>query len=97
MYIPYAFDSTIVANTPDEKILYRQYIEHFGPFLWAENSVGIGFKVNIYKQFYMQQMAGIGVDLIMGHDNKLAGKIDQWLDWEFGGLLSLGIIYQILP
>jgi len=96
MYIPYAFDSTIVANTPDEKVLYREYIEYFGPFLWVENAIGIGFKVNIYKKWYLQQMAGLGIHIILGYDNRLARNEDNWCDWEFGGLFNLGIVYRIL-
>jgi len=94
MYIPYAFDSTIIANTPDEKILYRKYIVNFGPFLWVENTIGIGFMLHLYKQLYLKQMAGMGIVFTIGHDNQLAGRMDNWMDWEFGGLLNLGIVFR---
>ncbi len=60
MFMPYAFDSTIVSNSPDDKVLYRNYIRNYGPFYWIENAIGIGFKVNIYDKLDLQQKIGFG-------------------------------------
>ena len=91
MYVPYAFDSSIVSNTPDEKILYRLYIENFGPYLWIENYAGVGFNLEIYNNWFLTQRIGFGGYSVIGDDARLASNYS----WEFGGLLSAGIVYKL--
>lgn len=90
-FVPCGFDSTIVSDTPDGKILYRELIEYFGPFYWIENNVGLGFQIDLSNKWYIQQKFGIGIHLICGKEPRLA-KLNN-IDWEFAGLLdwSVGI------
>lgn len=91
-YTPYAFDSSIVSNTPDEKILYRKYIEYFGPYLWIENSVGIGFNVNLSDRIYIKQKIGLGIHFLFGEDKRIALPSPQL---EFFGLINIGVGIKI--
>lgn len=91
-FIPYAFDSTIVSDVPDDKILYRKYINYFGPYLWIENSIGIGFKVDITDRIYLKQKIGLGIHLIFGEDKRLPGANPEW---EFYGLVNIGVGIKI--
>lgn len=82
MYIPYSMDSTIVSNNPDDKILYRNYIEYFGPFLWIENNLGLGMKINITEKIFIIQKLGLGIHFIIGEEPKLFMNKDSMF-WEF--------------
>ncbi len=43
------------------------------PFLWIENAIGPGFKVDITETFYLKQRLGLGVHFIFSEDKKLPG------------------------
>ncbi len=88
MYIPFDYDSTLVVDEPEEGILYRKYIEYFGPYLWVENSIGLGFKVDITDRIYLKQKVGLGIHLIFGEDERLPGVSPEW---EFYGLINIGL------
>ena len=92
MYIVSDYDSTIVAGSPEEKLLYRKYIEYFGPFLWIDNNVGFGFKVFITDKFYLKQEFGLGVYLVYGDEPKLT-KTN--LRWGFNDFFNIGIGFRI--
>ncbi len=97
MYIPYAYDSTFLnTNNPDEGILYKNYIAYFGPFTWIENSIGIGFKVDITDRFYLQQRFGAGIHFIYGYGYGKDIVLKPKTDWEFMGLLNIGIVYKLV-
>ncbi|MCF8231716.1 MAG: hypothetical protein K9J27_05945 [Bacteroidales bacterium] len=94
MYIPYDYDTTYLNTTrPEDGILYKNYIEYFGPFTWVENSIGVGFKVDITDRLYLQQRIGAGIHLIFGDEPKLL-KYNS-MEWEFMGLLNVGIVYRL--
>ena len=93
-FLPYAMDTTNVSNNPEENILYKEYIEFFGPFTWVENTIGIGFKVNISDKWYLQQKLGFGTYFILGYDDQLFNKMFNWFEWEFAGLFQVGIGYS---
>jgi hypothetical protein len=87
MIYPYTFDY-------NGDVLYKEYIENFGPFLWIEQNIGLGFKVNIAKSFYLFQNIGGGVMFILGKEEKLPITYDKF-ELEFGYLLSVGVAYRI--
>jgi len=72
LVIPYSYDSTLVVNSPEEGILYREYLNFFGPFTWIENSIGFGWRVNINEKFYLKNKFGGGIYFIIGKDKRLA-------------------------
>jgi hypothetical protein len=63
---------------------------NFGPFLWVEQNVGIGFKVDFTKKIFMTQRIGVGADLIFGSDDQLIRMMVNKFAWEFGGLVNVG-------
>ncbi|MFH1159508.1 MAG: hypothetical protein V1733_00985 [bacterium] len=87
MFLPYSYDI-------NGDVLYKEYLEYFGPFLWLEQNVGIGFKVRLIKSVYLTQNIGAGVLFIIGEDKKLPQTYNKF-SWEFGYLLSVGIVYRI--
>lgn len=95
LILPYEYDSSLVVSNPEQGILYREYIEYFGPFLWLENNVGIGFKAMLTEKFYIKQRFGVGVNLILGHDDQILYRRFSWFDWEFSTLMHLSIGMKI--
>ena len=93
IFSPDRFDSTIVADTPDEKLLYREYIEYFGPFWWIENTIGVGFEVDINEKWYVNQKAGFGVHFIYGDKYPVLDK--GKLEWEFCPIINFGIGFRL--
>lgn len=85
--LPYSYDT-------NGDVLYKEYIDIAGPFFWLENSIGIGFKAKLTRSFYLIQKAGVGITLILGEDEELPETYDKF-EWEFGYLLSVGVIYRL--
>ncbi|MFH1160085.1 MAG: hypothetical protein V1733_03960 [bacterium] len=75
-------------------VLYKNITVYYGPFFWIEQNIGIGFKARIFKSFYLTQSIGAGVLFIIGEDKILPITYDKF-SWEFGYLLSVGIVYRI--
>lgn len=84
--LPYTYDI-------NGDVLYKEYTEHFGPFTWFEQCIGIGFKAQIHKQFYLIQKIGAGTTFILGKDEKLWSSYDKF-NWEFAGLIQAGLVYR---
>lgn len=95
MFLPFEYDSTSVINEPEEGILYKQYIEYFGPFTWVENGIGIGFNIELTKKFSIQQKFGGGVYFILGYDDQLTSKMFRWFEWEFMYFYNFGISFKL--
>jgi hypothetical protein len=74
--------------------VYEETITGFGPFLWVENYVGVGFKVDLYESFFLTQRLGFGVDLIFGYDEYLSQMAVEKFAWEFGGIIDVGFGYR---
>ncbi len=87
MLLPYTYDS-------NGDVLYKEYIEIFGPFTWVEQNIGIGFKADIIGNLYLIQKLGIGTTFILGYDKKRLDKYFNWFAWEFGYLFNVGIGYR---
>jgi hypothetical protein len=81
---------------------HNEYFRHFGPFVWLEQNIGIGFSVDIWKNIFITQRLGVGVCFIMGKDRVPDDNKDYFLpknpfENEFGYLLSVGIGYRFIP
>jgi hypothetical protein len=64
-----------------------------------DNTVGIGFNVRVYKNFFLQQKAGVGVHLIIPSGVE-SEKVNTYigfnnLKWEFIGLLNIGLVFAL--
>jgi len=93
MYIPFDYDSTLVVNEPEEGILYRNYIEYFGPFTWVENSLGLGIIIDVTDRISMTQKIGGGIHFILGDEPKL---VKYRPEWEFMYFFNIGLTYKIM-
>ncbi len=92
MYIIHKYDSTLTSDNPNENLLYRNFIEYFGPYLWVENSIGFGFKIDITDKIYLKEKTGLGLVLIFGEDKRLPLSNPEW---EFYGLINIGLGVKI--
>ena len=75
----------------------EEYTESFGPFLWLQNTIGVGFKVDIWKSFYLFEKIGFNATQIIGNDDKLMPDPFQkfpWLVNEFGYMIMAGVSYR---
>lgn len=75
----------------------EEYTESFGPFLWLQNTIGVGFNVDIWKSFYLFEKIGFNATQIIGNDEKLMPDPFQkfpWLANEFGYMISVGVGYR---
>ena len=75
----------------------EEYLESFGPFLWLQNTIGVGFNVDIWKSVYLFEKIGFNTTQIIGNDEKLMPDSFQkfpWLVNEFGYMMMAGIGYR---
>jgi len=86
-YLPYTYDI-------NGDVLYKKYIEIHGPFIWLEQCIGIGFNAKLINNLYLTQKIGGGTSFIIGKDEMLLGTYDKF-EWEFAGLIQVGLIYRI--
>lgn len=82
-----------VINSSLDEVVYH------GPYFWLDNTIGVGFNVNIIGNWYIQQKIGFGAHFIIpsGADASRVdaeSSIDKF-EWEFIGLLNLGIVYRL--
>jgi hypothetical protein len=82
MFIPYSL-------TPEGEILYKNVIEYFGPFIWIDQNIGIGFRVKVYKIIDIFENFGIGCSWIIGNEEMLPSR-SAYSQYEFGYLLTFG-------
>ncbi|HNW68897.1 MAG TPA: hypothetical protein PKI01_00730 [Bacteroidales bacterium] len=87
MFLPYTY-------TTNGIVLYKEYIELFGPFTWVEQNIGLGFKVDLFNNFFLHEKIGLGTAFILGYDDMLLNKTFNWFAWEFSPLLNVGIGYR---
>lgn len=79
---------------------YTDEIIYHGPYYWLDNTIGLGFDVNIIGNWYLQQKFGIGGHFILPSD-KDASRINSEMyfsnkfEWEFIGLLNIGVAYKL--
>jgi hypothetical protein len=88
---PFVFCAIDVSYSTTRNVISNTITHRHGPFTWVEPYLGFGFKVNLPKNFYIEQKIGGGGMLIFGKDDIL---MKNKLAWEFGGILSAGIGYR---
>ena len=86
-YLKYDIDT--ITNT----ILYRKYLEFWGPTIALENYLGIGYKININKHMYLSNKIGYGIISYFNVDKMLYGDGGNW---ELGYMINIGIGYRII-
>jgi hypothetical protein len=96
-FLPYSYDSTATWLKPEDGIRYKEYINFYGPFLWVEPNVGIGFRAMLSQRFYLKQQVGVGVLLTFGSDDQITYRQFTPFDWEFAGLIQVGLGWKFLP
>ena len=75
----------------------EEYTVNFGPFLWLQNTIGLGFSVDIWKSLYLFEKIGFNGTEVIGNDEKLMPDPYQsfpWLVNEFGYMIGAGIGYR---
>ena len=75
----------------------EEYLVSFGPFLWLQNTIGVGFNVDIWKSLYLFEKIGFNATQIIGNDENLMPEPFQkfpWLVNEFGYMISVGVGYR---
>lgn len=85
------FDLQGTYSTTRNRYFGQQKATRYGPFTWLEQYIGIGFKVDLPNNFFVTQKIGGGGMLIFGEDETL---LKESADWEFGGLINVGIGYR---
>ena len=86
-FLPYMYDT-------NGDVLYKEYVNRFGPFTWIDQNIGVGFKADLPGQFFITQKIGFGTSFILGKEERLLDKYFDWFTWEFGGLINVGIGYR---
>ena len=88
---PFVFCAIDVSYSATRNVISNTTTHRHGPFTWVEPYLGLGCKVNLPKNFYLEQKIGGGGMLILGKDDILMKNKPAW---EFGGILSAGIGYH---
>lgn len=86
LFTPWAIDS-------NNNILYRNFVENFGPFVWIDQNIGLGFRITVYKGLDIYENFGLGGTLIIGEEYHIAFK--PYVTYELGYLLTLGVSYNL--
>ena len=82
-----------VINVSSDEVVYH------GPYYWLDNTIGMGFNVNIIGKWYIQQKLGVGAHFIIPSSRE-ASRVDISRStynstWEFIGLLNMGVVYKL--
>ena len=83
MFLPYSYDI-------NGDILYKQYLEFFGPTIALEHNIGLGITEKIADRLFLYQKIGAGIVTFHNIDKSIVGSGN----WEFGFIISIGISYQ---
>ena len=86
MCLPYTY-------ADDGEMLYKKYEEYFGPYTWIEQCVGLGFNVDIFRNWFFTQKVGIGACFIFGKEYQIPSTWSGF-SWEVGLLYNVGIGYR---
>jgi hypothetical protein len=83
---------------PDGTTLYEESFERFGPFLWMENTIGLGLQLVVHKNLDFHAQVGYGLMSIIG--DKRHGKDNTanlgrpFYDWELTYMFQVGFVYS---
>jgi hypothetical protein len=83
---------------PDGTTLYEESFERFGPFLWIENTVGLGLHLVVYGNLGFHAQAGYGLMSIIGDKDyakyNTAFLGTPYYDWELTYMFQIGFVYS---
>lgn len=82
-------------DTSYQMQFYQKYILNYGPYLWIQNSYGIGFDIHIFKNISISQKIGLGYEFIYGPDNKNGTNKNR--SWIQPALLFNTSLFYTLP
>ncbi len=72
---------------------YDREVNFYGPFFWMQNTVGLGFDVNILKSLYLSQKLGFGFEYIHGKDEKYLTSKRNWFEPAF--IYNVGLYWRM--
>lgn len=104
--MPYIFFQSQISNIrfngsytnpeiEDNMLVYNTYHDISEPIFVTENYLGIGLKVKLYKNLYLNQTIGVGLATFKGKDTRgmLFNKPIN-TNLEFSHSIKIGLIYQ---
>ncbi len=70
-------------------------VYNFGPFLWIEQNVGLGFRAKLNNNWTFYQKIGLGTAFIIGKD-ELVNRFENYNGFkaEFSPLINVGFAYK---
>ena len=75
----------------------EEYLVSFGPFLWLQNTIGVGFCVDIWKSLYLFEKIGFNATEVIGKDEKIMPEPFQRFSGlvnEFGYMIMAGVGFR---
>jgi hypothetical protein len=75
----------------------EEYLVSFGPFLWLQNTIGLGFSVDIWKSWYLFEKIGFNATEVIGKDEKIMPEPFQRFSGlvnEFGYMIMAGVGFR---
>jgi hypothetical protein len=81
-------------NQEYDKKMYKNEIVYYGPFVWVQNTYGLGFDVHVYKKIYLAQKIGYGFECVVGKDSR--DNPSKKKAWIYGSLIfNFGFSYRL--
>ena len=69
------YDIQVCYSTTGNRMPFESEMRHFGTFTWIEQNIGIGFSVDIWKNFFITQRLGAGTNFILGRGGSMKIRI----------------------
>ena len=85
--------SQIIYDADGNFLLYKNEINFFGPIIALENYLGVGLNIQLSKNIFLAQKAGIGMVNYQNLDSIRSPFINS--TWEFGYIFSFGVMYRL--
>jgi len=84
---------TAITNNPGQFFFPGENVKQYGPFTWVEQTIGLGFDIQLNERFFLRQKFGVETNFILGRDDQIRRL--NWFDWEFGALYNIEVGYQL--
>ncbi|NLL28179.1 MAG: hypothetical protein GX259_05225 [Bacteroidales bacterium] len=86
-------DSSNSAVLNNDEMFYREVKNTFGPFLWIENNLGFGFKINFNEKLYLQKRFGGEIYYIINKNGNMPYS-DKSFESKFSTFFSISLGYR---